>query len=51
MQCWVETGFMPNSCVLTSFHQYFLLWQGNELQVIWGDKQPFTVNSNVVEAS
>ena len=37
---------------MSSFlHQFLLFWKGDELEVVWVDKQPFIVTSDSVEAS
>lgn len=37
--------------MLFLLYQFLLLWKGNEVEVVWVDKQPFTTNSDAVEAS
>ena len=37
---------------MSSFlHQFLLFWKGDEVEVVWADKQPFIATSNFVEAS
>ena len=43
-----------DSCQLMcafSLHQFLLFWKGNEVEVVWADKQPFIATSDSVEAS
>ena len=40
-----------NWCVSSSFHQFLLFWKGDEVEVVWADKQPFIATSNSVEAN
>ena len=40
-----------NWCVLSSFHQFLLFWKGNEVELVWANKQPFIAPSDSVEAS
>ena len=40
-----------NWCVTSSLHQFLLFWKGDEVEVAWTDKQPFTATLNFVEAS
>ena len=40
-----------NWCVLSSLHQFLLFWKGNEVEVVWVNKQPFISNSDSMEAS
>ena len=35
----------------SSFHQFLLFWKGDEVEVVWSDKQPFIEISNSVEAN
>ena len=35
----------------SSFHQFLLFWKGDEVEVVWVDKQPFIAISNFVEDS
>ena len=35
----------------SSLHQFLLFWKGDEVEVVWVDKQHFIANSNFVEAS
>ena len=41
-----------NWCASSSFHQLLLFWKGNEVEVevVWGDKQPFMEATCFVEA-
>ena len=39
-----------NWCVSSSFHQFLLFWKGDEVEVVWADKQPFIAISYSVEA-
>ena len=39
-----------NWCVLSSLHQFLLFWEGNEVEVVWVDKQPFIAAIGSVEA-
>ena len=38
-------------CVILPSHQFLLFWKGDEVEVVWADKQPFIANSDFVEAS
>ena len=40
-----------NWCVLSSLHQYLLFWKGDEVEVVWVEKQPFIATSDSVEAN
>ena len=40
-----------NWCVSSSLHQFLLFWKGDEVEVVWANKQPFIATSNFVEAS
>ena len=40
-----------NWCVPSSFHQFLLFWKGDEVEVVWADKQPFIATLDSVEAS
>ena len=35
----------------SSLHQFVLFWKGDEVELVWVDKQHFIVTSNFVEAS
>ena len=35
----------------SSLHQILLFWKGDEVEVVWVDKQPFIATSDYVEAS
>ena len=35
----------------SSLHQFLLFWKGDEVKVIWADKQPFIATLDFVEAS
>ena len=37
--------------VPSSLHQILLFWKGNEVEVVWVDKQPFIATLDFVEAS
>ena len=37
-------------CVRT-LHQFLLFWKGDEVEVVWADKQPFIATSDSIEAS
>ena len=39
-----------NWCVSSSLHQLLLFWKGNEVAVVWVDKQPFMAATSYVEA-
>ena len=34
-----------------SLHQFLLFWKGDEVKVVWADKQPFIATSDYVEAN
>ena len=38
-----------NWCVSFSFHQFLLFWKGNEVEVVWVDKQSFMAAACSVE--
>ena len=38
-----------NQCVSSSLHQFLLFWKGNEVEVVWADKQPFMAATCFVE--
>ena len=40
-----------NWCVLSSLYQFLLFWKGNEVEVVWANKQPFIATSYSMEAS
>ena len=40
-----------NWCVPSSIHQFLLFWKGDEVEVVWADKQPFVATSNSMDAS
>ena len=40
-----------NWCVPSSLHHFLLFWKGNEIEVVWVDKQPFIATSYSVETS
>ena len=40
-----------NCCVSSSLHQFLLFWKGDEVEVVWANKQPFIATSDSVEAS
>ena len=40
-----------NWCVSSSFHQFLLFWKGDEVEVVWVNKQPFTITLDFMEAS
>ena len=40
-----------NWCVPSSLYQLLLFWKGDEVEVVWADKQPFIATSDSVEAS
>ena len=44
---WIQA----NCCVWSSLHQFLLFWKGDEVEVVWANKQPFIATSNFVEAS
>ena len=35
----------------SSLHQFLLFWKGNEVEVVWVDKQPFIATLDSIEAS
>ena len=35
----------------SSIHQFLLFWKGDEVKVVWVDKQPFIATSNSMEAN
>ena len=39
-----------NWCVSSSLHQFLLFWKGNEVEVVWADKQPFSAATGSTEA-
>ena len=39
-----------NWCVSSSLHQFLLFWKGNEVEVVWADKQPFMAAIGSMEA-
>ena len=39
-----------NWCVSSFLHQFLLFWKGNEVEVMWENKQPFMVAIGSVEA-
>ena len=40
-----------NWCVPSSLYQFLPFWKGDEVEVVWADKQPFIATSDYVEAS
>ena len=38
-------------CVLSSLHQFLLFWKGDEVEVVWADKQPLIATSDSIKAS
>ena len=40
-----------NGCVPSSPHQFLLFWKGDEVEVVWADKQPFIATSDFMKAS
>ena len=44
---WIHT----NWCVSSSLHQFLFFWKGDEIEVVWIDKQHFIATSDFVEAS
>ena len=40
-----------NQCVSSSLHQFLLFWKGDEVEVVWIEKQPFIATSDSDEAS
>ena len=38
-------------CVSSSIHQFLLFWKGDEVKVVWENKQPFIATLDFVEAS
>ena len=40
-----------NWCVLSSIHQFLLFWKGDEITVVWANKQPFIATSDSVKAN
>ena len=40
-----------NWCLPSSIHQFLLFWKGDEVEVVWADKQSFIATSNYVEAN
>ena len=40
-----------NLCVSSSIHQFLLFWKGDEVEVVWADKQPFIATSYSIEAN
>ena len=44
---WIQA----NWCVPSSFHKFLLFWKGDEVEVVWADKQPFITSLDYVEAS
>ena len=42
---WIHT----NKCVSSSLYQFLLFWNGDEVKVVWVDKQPFIATSDFVE--
>ena len=39
-----------NCCVSSSLDQFLLFWKGDEVEVVWVDKQPFIATSNSIKA-
>ena len=39
-----------NWCVSSSLHQFLLFWKGNEVEMVWVDKQPFMAATGFMEA-
>ena len=39
-----------NWCVSFSLHQFLLFWKGDEVELVWADKQPFMAAIGSVEA-
>ena len=37
--------------MLSSLYQFLLFWKGDEVEVVWVDKQPFIASLDSVEAS
>ena len=37
--------------VLSYLNQFLLFWKGDEVEVVWADKQPFISTSNSIEAN
>ena len=35
----------------SSLHQFLLFWKGDEIEVLWANKQPFIVTLDSMEAS
>ena len=35
----------------SSLHQFLLFWKGDEVELVWVNKQPFIASSDFVEAS
>ena len=51
LQHFVREGWIhANSCVLSSLRQFLLFWNGDEVEVVWADKQPFMAAIGFVEA-
>ena len=46
-QDWIHA----NWCVLSSLHQFLLFWKGDEVEVVWVDKQTFIATSDSIQAS
>ena len=44
---WIHANWF----VLSSLHQFLLFWKGEEVEVVWADKQPFISTLDSVEAS
>ena len=40
-----------NWCVSFSIHQFLPFWKGDEVEVVWANKQPFIATSDSIEAS
>ena len=40
-----------NWCVSPSLHQFLLFWKGDEVEVVWANKQPFITTSDSMKAS
>ena len=38
-------------CMSSSLHQFLMFWKGDEVELVWENKQPFIATSDYVEAS
>ena len=45
---WIHSNWCVSS---SSLHQFLLFWKGDEVEMVWADKQPFIATSDSMEAS